>query len=232
MTTASVRTGLVLTCAAAACTTGAVAQHTTPPPHRERIEWCDIWVPDANTTRLPAVLLVGDSICKGYYQYVAGALKGKAAVVRFATSASVADPAFTDQIDTLLRHYQFAAIHFNSGLHGWGYSEPQYAAALEKTVQHVRKLQPKARIVLVTSTPLRNGHELKKLRDTNARVVERNRIVTDLASRLHLPIDDLYTPVLGHPDWTRSDGTHFQAPGYEELSRHVTASVKDALARH
>ena len=29
---------------------------------REAIEWCNIWIPDANETKLPRVLLIGDSI--------------------------------------------------------------------------------------------------------------------------------------------------------------------------
>ena len=53
-------------------------------PHiaRESIEWVDIWIPDANGTTLPRVLLIGDSITRGYYPQVAEKLKGKASVAR------------------------------------------------------------------------------------------------------------------------------------------------------
>ncbi len=36
-------------------------------PVRERIEWIDIWVTDADKNELPRVLLVGDSIARGYF---------------------------------------------------------------------------------------------------------------------------------------------------------------------
>lgn len=37
---------------------------------RENTEWCDIWIPSASKTDKPHVLLVGDSITKGYYKSV------------------------------------------------------------------------------------------------------------------------------------------------------------------
>ena len=43
-------------------------------PHLERIEWTDVWVADADQEGLPRVLLVGDSIVRGYYEPVEKAL--------------------------------------------------------------------------------------------------------------------------------------------------------------
>ncbi len=59
-------------------------------PHiaREAIEWCNIWIPDANETKPPRVLLIGDSITGGYGPKVEEALKGKASVARLTTSKS------------------------------------------------------------------------------------------------------------------------------------------------
>ncbi|MHB8974904.1 MAG: hypothetical protein ACYC4N_31125, partial [Pirellulaceae bacterium] len=39
-------------------------------PIRERIEWADIWVTDADKNDLPRVLLIGDSITRGYFDGV------------------------------------------------------------------------------------------------------------------------------------------------------------------
>ena len=47
---------------------------------REYIEWSDIWIPGANKTDLPHVLLIGNSITRGYYGKVEAALKEKAYV--------------------------------------------------------------------------------------------------------------------------------------------------------
>lgn len=47
-------------------------------PISERIEWIDIWVTDADKDDLPRVLLVGDSITRGYFGAVEKHLEGKA----------------------------------------------------------------------------------------------------------------------------------------------------------
>jgi hypothetical protein len=91
-------------------------------PIRERIEWADIWVTDANKNDLPRVLLVGDSITRGYFAEVEKHLAGKAYCARLTTSKCVSDPSFADEVQLLLKHYNFAVIHFNNGLHGWGYT--------------------------------------------------------------------------------------------------------------
>jgi hypothetical protein len=47
-------------------------------PIRERFEWADIWVTDADKSDLPRVLLIGDSITRGYFDGVEKQLAGKA----------------------------------------------------------------------------------------------------------------------------------------------------------
>ena len=61
---------LVLTTAIGVLTAQADEAHIS----REAIEWCNIWIPDANETKLPRVLLIGDSIAGGYGPKVADAL--------------------------------------------------------------------------------------------------------------------------------------------------------------
>ena len=82
-------------------------------PVRERIEWADIWVTDADKIDLPRVLLVGDSITRGYFDGVEKQLAGKAYCARLTTSKCVADPSFLDEVQLLLKQYRFAVIHFN-----------------------------------------------------------------------------------------------------------------------
>jgi hypothetical protein len=42
---------------------------------------------------------------------------------------------------------QFAAIHFNNGMHGWGYTEQQYIAGLPEMIAALRAGAPKAVLV-------------------------------------------------------------------------------------
>ena len=108
---------LLMTTAAGAMTALAEEPHIA----REAIEWADIWIPDANGTTLPRVLLIGDSISRGYYSQVADKLKGKASVARLATSKSIGDPALLAEVALVLDQGRFDVVHFSNGLHGFGY---------------------------------------------------------------------------------------------------------------
>src|SRR2546423_800188 len=80
---------------------------------REDIEWLDVWVPGNNAKGLPRVLLVGDSIARGYYPGVADRLKGKAVVARLTTSKGLGDPALPDEVRLVLGQAKFDVVHFN-----------------------------------------------------------------------------------------------------------------------
>ena len=51
-------------------------------PKRETVEWIDVWLPHTNDDKLPRVLLIGNSITRGYYPKVKKLLKGKAYEIR------------------------------------------------------------------------------------------------------------------------------------------------------
>ena len=126
---------LALTTAIGAITAQAEEAHIS----REAIEWCNIWIPDANETKLPRVLLIGDSITGGYGPKVADALKGKASVARLTTSKSIGDPALLAEVALVLGQCRFDVVHFNNGLHGWGYSEEEYQQHFPELVATIRK---------------------------------------------------------------------------------------------
>src|ERR1035437_6076718 len=102
----------------------------TKPAVREDIEWLDVWLPNTNSHDLPRVLLIGDSITRGYGPRVEADLKGKAYVGRMATSKSLGDPALLQQVALVLQEQSFDIIHFNNGLHGKDYTQEEYDAAL------------------------------------------------------------------------------------------------------
>ena len=106
---------------------GAAAVLAAAEPHlaRENIEWCNIWIPDTQEANLPRVLLIGDSITGGYGPKVADALKGQASVARLTTSKSLGDPALLAEVALVLGQCRFDVVHFNNGLHGWGYCEEE-----------------------------------------------------------------------------------------------------------
>ena len=129
-----------------AFTTAALGEVT--PSAREGIEWCDIWISHANETNLPRVLLLGDSIARGYYPAVEKRLAGKAFVARLTTSAFVSDPMFHQQIALVLDNTKFDVIHFNNGLHGWQHSEEEYRKAFPRFSSNDQKTCAKGKVNL------------------------------------------------------------------------------------
>ncbi len=200
-------------------------------PIRERIEWADIWVTDADKDDLPRVLLIGDSIARGYFEEVEKGLAGKACCARLTTSKCVSDPSFPDEVQLLLKQYPFAVIHFNNGLHGWGYTEDQYRDGLLRLLETFQKGAGHAQLIWATTTPMRDRDDLSKLTDQTERVKERNRIAAAIMQEHGIPANDLYGLVEQHPDWHSGDGVHFNDKGKTAQGAAVAASVLNCLPK-
>lgn len=198
-------------------------------PIRERIEWIDVWVTDADNGDLPRVLLVGDSITRGYFGGVEKHLAGKAYCARLTTSKCVSDPTFNDDLLLLLKQYKFSAIHFNNGLHGWGYSEDQYEDGLLKTVAAVKKHSDGAKLIWATTTPVRESSDLQKFAERTERVKVRNKLAAEIMKNNGVSTNDLFELVKDYADWQSKDGVHFNAKGNEALAKQVAASVLEKV---
>lgn len=196
---------------------------------RESIEWCDIWVTEADGTKLPRVLLIGDSITRGYGPKVADQLKGKASVARLTTSKSVGDPALLAEVAMVLSQYRFDVVHFNNGLHGWGYTEAEYQKSFPELVATIRKHAPKAKLVWATITPMRTSSNLAVLSDRTERVRARNKIAEQCVLHERIAVDDLFTLVVDHPEYWSKDGVHFNAKGIALQAEQVAARILQSL---
>jgi lysophospholipase L1-like esterase len=196
-----------------------------PKIERENIEWCDVWIPGATNTNKPRVLLVGDSITKGYYKVASDQLGDRATCARFATSACVADPAFHVQLEALLSQYTFTLVHFNNGLHGVGYTEEEYRAGYEKALKSIQKHSPSTKMILALSTPL---NETSSANSLNPRINERNRIVRELAKTYGAAVNDLHAISKGHPEYY-TDAYHYKAAAIELQGKQVGDTIKEQL---
>ena len=196
---------------------------------RENIEWLDVWMPNTNDHDLPRVLLIGDSITRGYGRQVEAALKGKAYVSRMATSKSLGDPALLDEVRLVLRQQAFDVIHFNNGMHGSGYSEQQYAAAMPALLATLRRHAPKAKLIWASTTDVRRRNRLEEVDPKTERIVERNRAAAQIVGKRNIPIDDLFSLVADHPEYHAADGVHFNEKGSEILAAQVARSILKLL---
>jgi len=223
--------------AAMLVTTGlAFSNNATPPPNadagktvslRESAEWTHIWLPDSDKTDKPHVLLVGDSIANDYQGGVARALSGKAYVGYWVSSLCVCDPAYELMLKSVLLQGKFAVIHLNNGLHGVGYTEEQYKAGYEKALTVIKQLQPQAKIIATLSTPLKQESNRAFL---NPRIDKRNADVKALAQAAGLAVDDLNTPMQGHPEYYK-DPYHYHGNAIAIQASAVAEAVGNAIGQ-
>ncbi|HEY1312672.1 MAG TPA: SGNH/GDSL hydrolase family protein [Steroidobacteraceae bacterium] len=194
---------------------------------REDIEWLDVWLPHTNDHDLPHVLLIGDSITRGYGPEVEKALAGRVYVGRLATSKSLGDPALLSEVELILRNNRVDVIHFSNGLHGSKYTEAEYVAAIPALLAAFKRTAPKARLIWASSTDVVGARRPDDL--TPSRIAERNRLAATVVTKQGIPVDDLFTVVNNHADYHLADGVHFTAQGYRILAGHVAASVSSVL---
>lgn len=196
----------------------------------ERIEWCEFRWDEADKTDMPRVLLIGDSITKGYRPHVAEEFKGIASIDLMASSRGLDNPAFARELRyvTVESGYNYRVIQFNNGLHGFHSSAEAYEAGLDRVLTALMKLREDggAKIVLALSTPVTRKQEAGILHpELNALVLERNEVMKRLAERNALPVNDLYEPMLGHPEYRLPDGFHYNDDGKKAQAAIVAADL-------
>jgi hypothetical protein len=122
---------------------------------------------------------------------------------------------------------KLAVIHFNNGMHGWGYSDEQYAAGLPGMIAALREGAPQAMLLWVSTTPVL--HDSTNGQSTNARIDERNRLAASLMAKEAIAIDDQHALMLKHQD-THNGDVHFTEEGSAIQAAQVAESIRHALA--
>jgi lysophospholipase L1-like esterase len=174
--------------------------------------------------KLPRVLLIGDSVSRGYTQAVRKALAGKANVHRAPANCGPTASGLKN-IDVWLGDGKWDVIHFNFGIHDRGTPIADYTQRLERLIERMKKTG--AKLVWASTTPIPDDPARKQ---TAASIVERNRAAAELMARPGIAIDDLFSAVTPHLAEMQNPGdVHFNAQGYEFLGQTVAASLELAL---
>jgi hypothetical protein len=194
----------------------------------EEIEWTWEVRPPHPNPQLPNVLLLGDSISRNYFPQVTKDLTGVANVYLMASSTSVGDPRLPHQIMefTAMEKEQFRVVHFNNGMHGWGYSEAQYRAAFPQFLLTVRSLAEKdGGLIWASTTPVREDAIDGA---TNVRVKERNAIALELVTAAGVQLDDQHALMEKHRG-LYEDAVHFSPEGATIQGDQAASLIRSVL---
>jgi lysophospholipase L1-like esterase len=179
----------------------------------ERNDWSTIWIENANQSDLPRILFVGDSITEGYYNDLKESLGEIYYLGRYTTSKFVGNPDYIAELSILLNRYQFKIILLNNGLHGWDYSLEAYRSGLHDLLVLLHEAAPGAALIWCQTTPVRLEEDLSMLDPLNLQVTAKNQAALEIMENEDIPVIDLYSEMLDHPEYYRSDGLHFNDQG-------------------
>ena len=174
--------------------------------------------------KLPRVLLIGDSVSRGYTQPTRAALAGVANVHRAPANCGPT-AAGVKNLEVWLGGGKWDVIHFNFGIHDRGTPAADYVNRLEAIVGRLEKTG--AKLVWASTTPIPDNPAQKQ---TARSIVEKNALAAEVMRKHGIPTDDLFaalTPRLA--ELQNPHDVHFTGAGYEFLGARVAAAIRAAL---
>ncbi len=206
---------------------------------REYAEWNDFWWEKAGDFSRRRVLLIGDSITRSYRDRVQEIYKPeRIAIDKLCGSRCAGDPMLTAEIDLAtgpLNGYRYDIIHFNNGLHG-ACNDTEipletYKQGVKDIVSVLRRNQPDAKLILVTSTPMsdKGTNDITVKDENNVLIHERNAFLREYAKENGFYLNDLYALVANFPDFPKSDYVHYAKAGADRLGEYVAEYIRKLL---
>ncbi len=199
-----------------------------PIHQREKVRGTsNAWDFVADDPKLPRVLLIGDSVSRGYTQAVRKELAGKVNVHRAPANCGPTASGLKN-LDAWLGDSakKWDAIHFNFGIHNRATAPEVYEKELDELVTLLTATG--AKLIWASTTPI--PPDTKDGEAAPAAIVEKNKIAARVMQQHGVVIDDLYAWML--PDLAKFQNpkdVHFTAAGYERLAQRVARVIETAL---
>jgi len=200
------------------CNNNNFSQRNKKPVFQEQTEWSIFYAWENNSNK-ERVLVIGDSIAKGYVHKLKS-IDGGRAYSLFATSKSVCDPAYINELENVLAHNKYAMITINNGIHGKKYSLERYRESFSRVIHRIKQLTRPAKIAIVLSTPDR--------KNVSKQIVERNEVCMEIANEKNLAVIDLYNLMKGREE-LYTDNVHFIDKGKEMQAELIKKTIDSEL---
>ena len=177
--------------------------------------------------KLPRVLLIGDSVSRGYTLATRQALAGKANVHRAPENCGPTANG-VKKLDIWLGDGKWDVIHFNFGIHDRATPEADYAERLEQIIARLQKTG--AKVIWASTTPV--PPDTKDGPSVPTAIVQHNEIASKVMQKHGVAIDDLFTFITPHlVEAQNPKDVHFNAKGYDLLGKQVADSIAAVLPK-
>jgi hypothetical protein len=184
----------------------------------------DAWDFVQDNPKLPRVLIIGDSISRGYTLAVRNALASKANVHRAPANCGPTELGI-EKIDLWLGDGKWDVIHFNFGCHDRETPIADYNRRLEQLVKRMK--QTGARLMWASTTPIPDDPSKNHVPTS---IVERNAAAAEIMQKHGVAINDLFTAVSPHVAQMQvPQDVHFKQEGYAFLGLQVTSAIERLL---
>jgi len=183
----------------------------------------------ADDPKLPRVLLIGDSVSRGYTLAVRAALAGQANVHRAPENCGPTANGLK-KLDTWLASAgtgKWDVIHFNFGIHDRATPLADYNGRLTQILTRLQSTG--AKLIWASTTPIPDDPAKKQ---TAAAIVERNTAAAALMAKHAVAIDDLFTAITPKLATLQNpNDVHFTNAGYLFLGSEVAKSISPHLKK-
>ena len=175
--------------------------------------------------KLPRVLLIGDSVSRGYTLAARDALTGKANVHRAPENCGPTSNGIK-KMDLWLGEAKWDVIHFNFGIHDRKTSAKDYEDRLELIVKQLKATG--AKLIWASTTPIPT--DTKDGPEASTAIIEKNRIAAEVMKKNMVHINYLFafiTPQLSKVQ--NPMDVHFKGDGYDLLGKQVALKIEEIL---
>jgi lysophospholipase L1-like esterase len=183
-------------------------------------------------SKLPRVLLIGDSILNGYGNAVIKSLEGRAYVDSWVNPYCQSEHT-NAVLGEVLKNGPYDVVHFNLGLHGWQagrIKEGTFEPLTRAYVGVIQRNLPKARIIWANTTPVTiKGSPTELDPAINAVIQEHNRMADAVMKSMNIPINDFYAALSPKLELARGDQFHWKNEAYAILAAKTVDAVNAAL---
>lgn len=195
---------------------------------RERIEWLNYWIEDANENK-KRIILLGDSVTREIRKRLNSFMGEEYAVDLIAMSYSVLDDMVVEELKHFFDRapYCYDAIFYQMGAHHGYYlecikSDDAVKRYADKTEEILKLLsQYSVRLIAVTPTYERSfDKEGKKVLNHNEEITKRNQIMQAVSNHLNITFFDLNKEI-DYKKVRYSDWCHFYEECYEYISKAI-----------